>query len=321
MRKIRLSMFMASLIFMAFFQTAVKAQSAAPSSNQKSQEQDEHDAIRHVAQLYMMFDQQHLREAFYTASNLYLATEQGELRIIPFSQFLENVAKGAASGRPVPKMSIDLIDHEGSAAVVKITEHSDDATVTDYLSLIRGKEGWKVVSKTFYVEHHPPSGAASSTGTQAQPQNSCANSEVNAFAYMAGDWVTSESPVAAGGPTTGKSTAEVILDGCAVWEHRYVEQNGKELFDAHVVWGYDSTTKRMLLFYVDDRSHTQLYEGRHEDGAWAFYRERPDSDGKILLIRVKYAKKGQGYTQTVERSKDHGATWEPGSVVSYEPKR
>jgi hypothetical protein len=310
-----------ALMLAVNFQTNAQVQSAS-ASGQRTQAADEHAAIRRVAELYMTFEQAKLREAFYPTANLYLATEQGQLRTIPFAQFLENAAKGAASGRLTPKMSIDLIDHEGSAAIVKITEHSDDATVTDYLSLIRGGEGWKVVSKTFYVNHKAlPASSGPVADAQAPSQNSCSNTAISGFTFMVGDWITSESPVPATGATTGTSRTETVLDGCAIWEHRYVEQNGKEVFDAHVVWGYDSTTKRMLLFYIDDRSHTQLYEGRLENGSWAFYREQPDTDGRTLLLRVKYAQKGSGFTQSVERSSDQGATWTPGSVVSYEPKR
>jgi len=323
MRTLALSAIVASIFMLTVTaQTTAHAQSGAPASSQKNQVEEEHVAIRRVAQLYMTFDQANLREAFYPTANLYLATEQGEVRTIPFAQFLENVAKGAASGRRVPRMSIDLIDHEGNAAIVKITEHSDDATVTDYLSMIRGSEGWKVVSKTFYVNHKAqPASSGPAADAQAASQNSCGNTAISSFAFMVGNWITSESPVPAAGAETGTSRTEAVLDGCAIWEHRYVEQNGKEVFDAHVVWGYDSTSKRMLLFYIDDRSHTQLYEGRFENGSWAFYRERPDTDGRTILIRVKYAQKGSGFTQSVERSSDHGATWATPSVVSYEPKR
>jgi hypothetical protein len=280
----------------------------------------DHDAIRTVVQQYMTFDPAKLREAFYPSANLYVAGEQGDLRTIPFTQFLENVSKSAAAGRALPKMQVDLIDHEGSAAIAKVTERSDEATVTDYLSLIRGSAGWKVVSKTFFVDRHPRAKDSSGTSSSASAENPCASSEVSAFGYMAGEWITSESPVPSAGAVKGASRTEKILDGCAIWEHRSVEQNGKELFDAHVVLAYDAATKRMLLFYVDDRSHTQLYEGRKQNGVLAFYRERPDPDGAMVLIRVTYAQQGKGFTQTVERSKDKGTTWEAGGVTSYEPK-
>jgi len=276
---------------------------------------EDHDAIRSVVQQYMTFDPARLLAAFCPTANLYTASEQGELRTIPFAQFLENVTKGAAAGRPVPKMQIDLIDHQGNAAVAKVTEHSDEATVTDYLSLVRGSSGWKVVSKTFFVERHQKAAAASNKAETP----ACTAGDVNSFSYMAGDWTTSDSPVPAAGAVTGSSRTEVILDGCALWEHRRMEQNGKELFDAHVVLGYDVTTKRTLLFYVDNRAHMQLYEGRQENGRTSFYRERPDPDGTMVLVRVSYSPQGKGFTQTVERSRDKGATWQPGGVTLYEP--
>jgi hypothetical protein len=310
---------------------------------------DDDAAIRRVAELYMSFEPAKLREGFYASSNLYVAGPQGELRVIPFDKFLENVQKGEVSGRAKPKSAIDFIDRAGTAAIVKITEHSADATVVDYLSLVRSSDGWKVVAKTFYVDHTPQAAAPASSGTLSgtssgnssgssaaaaaapaagaasaspPPENPCgAGAEIRAFDYMLGDWTTSDLPAPAGGTAFGASHTETILGGCAIREHRHIEQAGKTLFNADVIWGYDVTTKRMLLYYVDDASRTQLYEGRRENGRWEFYRDRPDKDGTIVTIRVSYAPAGNGFTQTVHRSHDHGATWEPGqSVTTYAPK-
>jgi hypothetical protein len=276
-------------------------------------------AIRNVVQTYISPDPVKVGTVFLPAANLYVASDQGEVRVIPLSQFLENIAKGAAAGQQRPVMSIDFIDRVGTAATVRITEISATTRVTDYFSLVRGKDGWKIVSKTFNVEHKTDA-ASTATPSPATKASPCPSNEAHTFDYMVGYWSTSESPAPTVGAVTGTSRTERILNGCAIWEHRYVEQNGKELFDAHVVWGYDVTTKRMLLFYVDDAAHTQLYEGKQENGGWAFYRERPDQDGKTILIRVTYAKQERGFTQTVERSKDHGTTWEKGSVTTYGPK-
>jgi hypothetical protein len=310
---------------------------AGARSNSQVGVTDDEAAIRRVAELYMSFEPEKLREGFYPSSNLYVAGPQGELRVIPFDKFLENVQKGEVSGRAKPKSAIDFIDRSGTAAVVKITEHSADATVVDYLSLVRSSEGWKVVAKIFYVDRTPQaaapgasgasagSGAAANsraTSTSSPPENPCgAGAEIRAFDYMLGDWTTSDSPAPAGGTAFGASHTEKILGGCAIREHRHIEQAGKTLFNADVIWGFDVTTKRMLLYYVDDGSRTQLYEGRRENGRWEFYRDRPDKDGTIVTIRVSYAQAGNGFTQTVHRSKDHGATWEPGqSVTTYNPK-
>jgi hypothetical protein len=275
--------------------------------------------IRNAVELYMSANPVKVREAFYPAANLYTVSEKGDLRTIPVEQFLSNVAKGAASGQARPTMSVDFIDRVATAATVKMTEVSDVARVTDYFSLIRDAHGWKVVSKTFDVEHKTEA-EASPQVSKLSSQTLCPSDELQALNFMTGDWNTAESPTTSIGPITGTSRTEKILNGCAIWEHRYVEQKGKELFDAHIVWGHDVTTNRMLLFYVDDGSHTQVYEGRHSNGGWAFYRERPGDGGRTILIRVRYAQKGKGFTQTVERSKDHGRTWQVTSVTSYEPK-
>jgi hypothetical protein len=282
-------------------------------------EDPETAAIRNVVQTYISPDPSKVGTAFYPAANLYMASDQGDIRVIPLSQFLENIAKGAAAGQQRPVMSIDFIDRVGIAATVRITEISASARVTDYFSLVNGKDGWKIVSKTFNVELKTDA-ASTTISSPTPPASPCPSNEAHAFDYMVGYWSTSESPASAAGASTGTSRTERILNGCALWEHRYVEQNGKELFDAHVVLGYDALTKRMLLFYVDDAAHTQLYEGKRENGTWAFYRERPGDNGETILIRVTYAEKGKGFTQTVERSKDNGKTWDKGSVATYKPK-
>ncbi len=127
------------------------------------------------------------------------------------------------AGRKRPVMQIDMIDHVGTAAVVKITERSEEATVTDYLSLIRSAEGWKVIAKSFYVDRKPQA-SGNATPTQAQPasasssttaqspsaqsstpaENPCgAANDVRAFDYMLGDWTTTDSPAPAGGTAFG----------------------------------------------------------------------------------------------------------------------
>jgi hypothetical protein len=283
-------------------------------------EDQESIAIRSAIELYMSPDPARVKEAFYPSANLYSEDGKGGLRIIPLEQFLANLAKGVASGQSRPTMTIDFIDHTGSAAAVRVTEISDVARVTEYFSLIRDATSWKIVSKTFNVEHKTEANGSSAGITQPSAAPPCPSNELRALDFLAGNWSTTESPVSPGGPVTGTSRTEKILSGCALWEHRFVEQKGKELFDAHVVLGHDVTTKKMLLFYVDDSSHTQVYEGRFEGGEWAFYRERPGEGGQTILIRVTYAQKGKGFAQTVERSKDHGHSWEVVSVTSYVPR-
>jgi hypothetical protein len=138
---------------------------------------------------------------------------------------------------------------------------------------------------------------------------------------MIGSWSTSDASAANVPAAEGQSTVEAMLDGCIVHEHRHITRQGKKLFDGDAYWGYDVTTKHWLLFYFDDASHAQVYEGREDSGHLSFYRERPDPDGEMILIRITYAPAAKGYTQTVERSGDHGGTWLPGGITAYLPKQ
>jgi hypothetical protein len=148
----------------------------------------------------------------------------------------------------------------------------------------------------------------------------CAAADHRRLDFMIGSWNTSDGPANNAPRAEGYSTVEAMLDGCIVHEHRHVTRQGKKLFDGDAYWGYDVTTKRWLLFYLDDASHAQVYEGREDSGHLAFYRERPDPDGKMIVIRITYAPVGNGYTQAVERSADHGATWTSGGITTYLPK-
>jgi hypothetical protein len=279
------------------------------------------DAIRAVADAYISADPARLREAFLPTMNLYTTDEKEALRTIPFAEYLQRVSANANAAHEDRQASIDLIDRTGNAAIVKITTIRSKVKVTDYLSLVRIEKQWKVVNKTFFVE---PRNSASAT--QPQPQTTTADKPCSApdhrrLDFMLGNWRTGDPGNATVAAAEGESTVEPMLDGCILHEHRNLSRQGKRLFDGDAYWGYDSTTKHWLLVYVDDQSHMQVYEGSEEAGHLAFYRERPDPDGKLLLIRIVYAPASpSGYTQVLERSGDHGATWQPGGVTTYQSK-
>lgn len=278
------------------------------------------DAIRAVADAYISADPGRLRDAFLPSMNLYTTDEKDALRTIPFAEYLQRVSANANTPHVERHATIDLVDRTGNVAIVKITTVRPKAVVTDYLSLIRIEKHWKVVNKTFFVEPRNSSDAA-----QSQPKATdkpCSAQDHRKFDFMIGTWQTSDPGTATVAASQGTSTVEPMLDNCIVHEHRSVSREGKRLFDGDAYWGYDVTTKHWLLFYLDDQSHMQVYEGRDEAGHRAFYRERPDPDGKLILVRIVYAPVNTtSYTQTVERSSDHGATWQPAGVTTYQSKR
>jgi putative lumazine-binding protein/uncharacterized protein DUF1579 len=279
------------------------------------------DAIRSVADAYISADPARLRDAFLPNMNLYTTDEKEALRTIPFAEYLQRVSANANAALEERHWTIDLVDRTGNAAIVKITTIRPKATVTDYLSLVRIEKQWKVVNKTFSVEPRtaPDSAAQTQAPTADKP---CAAQDHRRLDFMIGTWQTSDPGTAAVAASQGESTVDPMLDNCIVHEHRTVSRQGKRLFDGDAYWGYDATTKHWLLFYLDDQSHMQVYEGREEAGRLAFYRERPDPDGKPILIRIVYTPVNtSSYTQAVERSSDHGATWQPAGVTTYQSKR
>jgi len=284
-----------------------------------SNESDDIKAIQSIANLYISARPGNLEQAFLASSNLYTTDEKGGLRVIPFAEYLERVKKNSNS-KEVRQSTIETVEHSGDAALVKVVTTTPEVKVTDFLSLLRLEGHWKIVSKTFFVDRHPYAALASpSLGSPAG--SACAAGEHHVFDFMIGDWRTSDSPEGGAAPAHGESTVEAMLDGCIVHEHRRLMREEKVLFDGDAYWGYDVTTKHQLLLYIDNASHIQVYEGREADGHLAFYRERPDPDGKSVLIRITYKSAKEGYTQEVERSLDHGSTWKKGGVTAYLPKR
>jgi hypothetical protein len=282
------------------------------------------DAIRAVANAYISADPARLREAFLPTMNLYTTDDQEALRTIPFPEYLQRVSANSNAAIEERKARIDSIDRTGNAAVVKVTTIRPKVKVTDYLSLVRIEKHWKVVNKTFFVEPRNAADSASLLQQQTAAADSpCSASDHRQLNFMLGAWRTVDPGNSTVAPAEGESTVEPMLGGCIVHEHRSLSRAGKRLFDGDAYWGYDSVKKQWLLFYLDDQSHMQVYEGRSDTGHLAFYRERPDPDGKLVLIRIVYAPAptAGGYTQTVERSPDHGATWQPGGVTTYRPMR
>jgi hypothetical protein len=278
-------------------------------------------AIRATAEAYLSASPEKLRSVFLPSMSLFTTDDKESLRVIPFAEYLQRVSGNTASKEDV-HTSIESIDRAGSAAIVKIVTTRANVTVTDYLSLLRIEKRWKIVNKTFAVQPRAASDVSTAQANQQQAVSvACSPADHREFDFMLGSWRTSDPGNATVAASEGESTIEATLNGCVIHEHRRLFRDGKRLFDGDAYWGYDLTTKHWLLFYMDDQSHMQVYEGRAEAEKLAFYRERPDPDGKLILIRIIYSPvSGSGYIQAVSRSADHGATWQSAGTTSYQAK-
>ena len=150
------------------------------------------------------------------------------------------------------------------------------------------------------------------------PHPACAAPEARTFDFLLGRWHATERDASGAVVSTGSIANEPILGGCALRESWRFEIAGKPAFEAVVLRSYDSGGKRWMLSYIDDGLAHQLYEGREDAGQWRFFRERKADDGSTVLVRITWVPSAAGYTQTIERSTDAGATWLLGSTIAYD---
>jgi hypothetical protein len=98
-----------------------------------------------------------IQKGFHPEFNL-LGLKDGELWKRPIAEWIATVQKQKAEGGYPPKEKVafkyPLIDVVGSAAIVKIHYYRGTQHVyTDFLSMYKFKDGWKIVGKIFY--QHP----------------------------------------------------------------------------------------------------------------------------------------------------------------------
>jgi hypothetical protein len=97
-----------------------------------------------------------MRRGFHPAFRM-LVLKDGALTAVPLEDWIARMEKGRATnlGAPLPKIEADFtnVDVTGNAATVRLELRRDGKHVfTDYLSLYRFADGWKIVGKTFQAQ-------------------------------------------------------------------------------------------------------------------------------------------------------------------------
>ncbi|MBA3678298.1 MAG: nuclear transport factor 2 family protein [Sphingosinicella sp.] len=91
-------------------------------------------------------DQLSVSRAFHPLATLMSVTSQGGLNVMSQDVWWERVSR-IPPGNLRRASRVALIDITGSAAVVRIDISSGETSSTDYLSLLKTRAGWRVVSK------------------------------------------------------------------------------------------------------------------------------------------------------------------------------
>ncbi len=121
------------------------------------QAQSEIEAINKVLYHYIEGtangEPERLKEAFDENFNLYFVSKDS-LRPWSSKQYISNVKKGRKSNRIGKVLSID---YEGNAAVAKIEilMPARKRIYTDYLLLLKVKNKWKIIHKSFTFKNYP----------------------------------------------------------------------------------------------------------------------------------------------------------------------
>lgn len=92
-----------------------------------------------------------MRAGFHPDFRMYMLRE-GKVSVVTLDQWAERIGGGDKGKGPAPKIDANFtqVDVTGSTAVARVEVRRDGKHVfTDYLSLYKLPEGWRIVAKTF----------------------------------------------------------------------------------------------------------------------------------------------------------------------------
>lgn len=145
-------------------------------------------------------------------------------------------------------------------------------------------------------------------------QRPCMNDKVyRQFDYWLGEW-----DVEVGGQVVARSSIQMILGECAVYEN-YWRLDGSYAGKSFSVW--DAQQSRWEQRYVDTTGASRDWFGKLEGERMVFYL-RPDANGGNATQRMIYTKEGPDLVrQTIETSADGEKSWSMGFDGLYIRKR
>ncbi|HEU4796808.1 MAG TPA: nuclear transport factor 2 family protein [Pyrinomonadaceae bacterium] len=97
-----------------------------------------------------------MRKAFHTEAKV-MAFRDGKLMNITSEEFASRFNGKPAADEAQRKRRIESVEITGNAGVGKIVLEYPTVTFTDYMSLLKVGDEWKIVNKVFYAEPKPKS--------------------------------------------------------------------------------------------------------------------------------------------------------------------
>jgi hypothetical protein len=132
-------------------------------------------------------------------------------------------------------------------------------------------------------------------------QHACTSPEYRQFDYWLGEW-----DVEVQGRKTARSSIQIILDDCVVYEN-YATLDGA--YQGKSFSLYDANTKKWEQRYVDTTGRLSAWTGGLDGDVVRFFNESV-TNGVKTLQRMSYIKEGpDSVRQVIEGSSDGGKTW------------
>lgn len=99
-------------------------------------------------------DPEMMRSGMHDSFVMFVQSDKGLTQLTRdawIERLVASKAKEAIAKKPEIKADITVLDRSGKAAVAKVALFRDGKQIfTDYISLYRFDDGWKLVAKTFY---------------------------------------------------------------------------------------------------------------------------------------------------------------------------
>ena len=126
-----------------------------------SQTSSEEAAVRETVNHYLhglkFNNVESLKKAFYPEAKLFFVKRDKSLGQLSQEDWYKGFASSAGQEEK-GDLQITAVDITGNAASVKVVEIYEKSKYTDYLSLLKFADGWKIVNKIYVAEPIKPGG-------------------------------------------------------------------------------------------------------------------------------------------------------------------
>ncbi len=108
-------------------------------------------ALEHYLQGQATGDPESFKKAFHSEAKLFWVRD-GQLAQRTSAEYISGASGKPAADEAQRQRRIESIDISGNAAIARIVLDYPNVRFTDYMSLLKVGDEWKIVNKTFYAQ-------------------------------------------------------------------------------------------------------------------------------------------------------------------------